>query len=313
MEKPYDRSIFDKIFAFDGVLEHVAEVRDDGVWPVLRTKKLLRQEIGVVPDIAWKPIHELDRMKGGPDPSKSPSLPFPFSARELAAFMLDGVGAALSEIYGNAFVDPFNDAEVARLQSALAPFDADDVMAKEALSDAFDTAVAAMKSVGRFDVEQMARALELEDRLDNSPPGEWTAEGVEKIRSAVATSRTGWTAWRKAMVRELLKVEQTTRRSIERKHFDADADQREPVAFTMKRAALISAHEQDWPTIARDIADASKNGLSAARAGAREWVEAKALQWARSKGKLIGANHPARNLEQSMNRMASLPGKKHAL
>jgi hypothetical protein len=71
--------------------------------------------------------------------------------------------------------------------------------------------------------------------------------------------------------------------------------QRSPASrprFTMARAALIQAHKNDWPTIQRDLKDASKNGLAKAKAGDRDWYEDLALEWARSRGKLNAAPNP---------------------
>ena len=61
-------------------------------------------------------------------------------------------------------------------------------------------------------------------------------------------------------------------------------------SFTMTKAAMIEQHKHEWPTIARDIADAKRNGLSGvAKESARGWREAEAMEWARTKGKLKGA------------------------
>lgn len=53
------------------------------------------------------------------------------------------------------------------------------------------------------------------------------------------------------------------------------------------RKGLLEAHGHEWPTLERDLRDAAVNGLAkAAKAGARGWLNSKALDWARSKGKL---------------------------
>lgn len=92
------------------------------------------------------------------------------------------------------------------------------------------------------------------------------------------------------------------------------APQSSPV-FSMPRAALIDAHEHHWPTIRRDLQDASSNGLKAAKAGAREWVESLALEWARAKGKLTDSQPAASGgIDQAIRNMAAtLPGKKHRI
>lgn len=61
------------------------------------------------------------------------------------------------------------------------------------------------------------------------------------------------------------------------------------------RKGLLEAHGHEWPTLERDLRDAAVNGLAkAAKAGARGWLNSKALDWARSKGKLTSTNktHP---------------------
>jgi hypothetical protein len=84
--------------------------------------------------------------------------------------------------------------------------------------------------------------------------------------------------------------------------------------FSMTRIALIRAHLHEWPTIERDIKDASTNGLAAAKTGSRHWDEAAALQWARAKGKLNGGTaKPGDALAQSIHKMATLPSKRHSL
>lgn len=80
--------------------------------------------------------------------------------------------------------------------------------------------------------------------------------------------------------------------------------------LSTNKAALISQHEHEWPTIRRDLQDASTNGLSeAAKAGVRDWNEDAAMQWARSKNKLNQAK-PANTLAAVMS---SLPSTKHRI
>lgn len=71
-----------------------------------------------------------------------------------------------------------------------------------------------------------------------------------------------------------------------------------------KRAALIGKHSCEWPTIERDIADANKNGLAdAAKAGQRGWVESRALNWARAKGKLKSSEKYGYSVDQAIRNM----------
>lgn len=85
-------------------------------------------------------------------------------------------------------------------------------------------------------------------------------------------------------------------------------------APNMSRNGLIKAHQHDWPTIDRDLKDASTNGLSAtAKAGNRYWNETAALAWARAHGKLQSPAAPTTDLAQATRNMASLPVRKHKL
>jgi hypothetical protein len=61
-----------------------------------------------------------------------------------------------------------------------------------------------------------------------------------------------------------------------------------PEAQRIKRAALIERHRHQWTTIERDLKDASANGLStmAKANGVGWWIESRAIEWARVRGKL---------------------------
>lgn len=72
------------------------------------------------------------------------------------------------------------------------------------------------------------------------------------------------------------------------------------------RAALIKDLQAEWPTIERDLQDASRNGLAAAAklADARGWNKGRALDWAKEHGKLIEEKSAS-----WFNPPAILPGK----
>lgn len=82
-------------------------------------------------------------------------------------------------------------------------------------------------------------------------------------------------------------------------------------AFSMKKAALIEQHKHEWPTIAGDIAGAKRNGLSAAKAGARGWREVDAIEWARNNGKLQSTDKPGDLLASGMHKMSDLPARRY--
>ena len=46
----------------------------------------------------WHPAMEINEL-GSPDPDSEPSLPFPFTARQLAAFALSGMGRFISDCF----------------------------------------------------------------------------------------------------------------------------------------------------------------------------------------------------------------------
>jgi hypothetical protein len=78
--------------------------------------------------------------------------------------------------------------------------------------------------------------------------------------------------------------------------------------FPKKKAAMIAQYKNEWPTIERDIKDAKRNGLSvAAKAGARDWHEVEAKEWARNKGKLNSTDKSVEMLTGTMNKIANSP------
>ena len=90
----YSRQVFEAI-ARD-YCAGMLDVRDDGVWisaSVVKDTPLQQSEL------QWTPAVELDELNA-PDALVAPSLPIPFTANELAAFMLDGVGAGITLAYG---------------------------------------------------------------------------------------------------------------------------------------------------------------------------------------------------------------------
>ena len=83
--------------------------------------------------------------------------------------------------------------------------------------------------------------------------------------------------------------------------------------FSTRRDVMINRHVHEWPTIDRDMKDASENGLAAAKAGLRDWDESTAMAWAGAKGKLKNAEKPTDALTKAVHSMGNLPGRKHTL
>lgn len=71
----------------------MADIRDDGVWP-----SAAFVEGNVLDELGWNYASELD-WPGSPNPLSTPSLPIPFSANELAAFMQAGIGVTIPVTY----------------------------------------------------------------------------------------------------------------------------------------------------------------------------------------------------------------------
>jgi hypothetical protein len=84
--------------------------------------------------------------------------------------------------------------------------------------------------------------------------------------------------------------------------------------FSMPRRVLVQRHLHHWPTIDRDLKDASDNGLDEAKAGARAWYEDTALAWATANGKINDGAQNANSLSSVMATFgATLPTIKHTI
>ena len=85
-----------------------------------------------------------------------------------------------------------------------------------------------------------------------------------------------------------------------------------PLAMT--KSALIARYSHIWPTVEADILSAAINGLSThARAVKRGWNEAKAVEWARSKGKINESENSSNQIASTMPSMTNLPTVVHRI
>lgn len=186
----------------------------------------------------WAPPYDMD-WQGAPDPMSAPMLPIPFTAAELAAFMLDGVGGMIPETLGARIGYPVDEAAL--------PDSPRWRVVREALQAAYALAEAAQSVVGEFDraeqrvadelrkkySEARSQAIERErvmervivgKKKDGSPEyGDFiqrdeylhrlglakssVAELEEQSTQAQDAVNNKWKAWRKAMVRQLLGTE----------------------------------------------------------------------------------------------------------
>lgn len=72
------------------------------------------------------------------------------------------------------------------------------------------------------------------------------------------------------------------------KESNAEAAAPQPGRETRKKDAMIRELEAEWPSIVRDLTDASRNGLSAAAKAQKHghWYISSAREWAKQEGKL---------------------------
>lgn len=105
-------------------------------------------------ELRWKPCHELPDGPDAPDRVEQPGLPFPFTANELAAWMLNGVGALVASAFGNLTERKPVEHEETDGPTVLGPdfsvlLDPDANKARQAIQAAFDLYRMALEQVGR--------------------------------------------------------------------------------------------------------------------------------------------------------------------
>lgn len=199
-----------------GLLSYSTEIRGDG----LHVKKEYMEDDPSQEVFHWTPACDMD-WPGAPDPMKAPSLPMEFSANELAAYMLGGVGELVAIYYGGWEHGPDEGMLEAMGIQAREP--------RTALRAAYAAYRDAEKVVGKRDEVLQQQAQELQGSLDQAN-GEandlnrvfenGTSEAARSARRAVARAsvsamaakadevttqaKNALVAWRKAMVYQLL-------------------------------------------------------------------------------------------------------------
>lgn len=296
--KPYNRGHADALLAPCGEVSPW-RIDDRGVWPAYSDYEEAKR-LGLESEqklLSWKPVMVFQDDQNAPDCKDTPALPFPFDARDLAAFMLDGVGAFVADYYG--------DWEDGPETESLNDIDPSNNYARRAVTEAFTAYRMAIEKVGKYDMDALARR-------DAAHTAYWKSSNDKALSKAFEDAQAGWDAayqaWLTKMVRCLLEPQAAAPATV------VAESASKAVVVPFKKAALIAAHVHEWPTIERDIADANTNGLAAAaKAGARGWKEDAALVWARANGKLISATKPANSLAQAMHNLGSLPHRKHTI
>jgi hypothetical protein len=226
-----------------------------------------------------------------------PALPIPFTENELAAFFLDGGGWFLHQHFRDSSANGLSDEALEGLRENSAN-------ARDALQQAhalyllaasrFDlNDDAGIRGAAEWLLQPAAVVVPQEPRELESRP--WKPQGVAGlVRFDPALEQSHAAQFATVVVTHRVNAEQTAPR------------------FAMKKNTLVQTYSDRWPSVARDIADASSNGLSkAAKAGRRDWWEVAALEWARNAGKLI-EEFPA-SPASPMPSLASLPRTRHTL
>lgn len=192
------------------------DLRADGAW--LRPND-------VVDFVNWSPACDLEEGPDSPDPLTTPALPFPFTARQFAAFMLDGWGWFLHQQFADA--DGRLDVETmhARLGGVR------DAKPREALAEAFAALACARQHVGEPDSTLVQAHQAAQVAYDEAQQGaellpDWREVGISEeeckarverrkavtaaaqvaLANARKASEKDHAAWRRSMVRWLLSV-----------------------------------------------------------------------------------------------------------
>ena len=171
--------------------------------------------------LLWKYVCELDG-PDAPNPLTAPCLPFPFTANQLAAFMLDGVGAVIPSIYG--------DWETGPDQGMLDTISVLGREPKTALKVAYNAFRTTQHSVGAYPLhlqkqaDRLARIFNYMNLRANTREGVF-AEGITSAEArtrrerakrtlseiavrcdqAIEAYQAEFRPWRKSMVQQLLR------------------------------------------------------------------------------------------------------------
>lgn len=164
-------------------------IKKRGVMPAIKRDLLLLNE---TEGLRWRPARQLQHLPGAPEVKGTPMLPNPFTARELAAFMLDGAGALVADFYGEWDDGPDPDS-----LRAIDP----DSKARRAVTEAFTAYRLAIEKVGKYDMDALARR-------DAAHTAYWKSSNDKALLKAFEDAEAEWDAayqaWLTKMVRCLL-------------------------------------------------------------------------------------------------------------
>lgn len=203
----------------DNVRGHY-DIRDDGAW--------LRMNDAVAA-FNWTPVCDLEEVPESPDPRTAPALPFPFTARQLAAFMLGSWGGFLGERFSDGSGQLDTEVVLRLLGGSL------DTKLRESIAAAFSALQNARRDVPVHNPElwqELAKALAEGEAAETAALAahDWTDANQpeeaqenrrvaylaavnpyrDNLRKAQAAYDKAQEAWRRAMVRQLLVSAQIT-------------------------------------------------------------------------------------------------------
>ncbi len=186
------------------------------------TQAVANQLAGYAPLLSWRPAVVFKDDTPAPDLINTPSLPFPFDARDLAVFMLNGVGSLVADFYGE-----WDDGPDKLAIDEITPLDP---FARQAVTDAYVAYREAQEIVGPYpseldnkaerarkawgaankDANQREGVFDSEPRTKESTASRERAKAAtaaleEEMKTAAAEAKAAHDKWLEAMVRELLK------------------------------------------------------------------------------------------------------------
>lgn len=191
MENQYNKGHAKEILEPCGLLGDCLKIKKSGVWPAFKRGKLMKAE---TEGLRWRPTRQMQRIPSAPEVKKTPMLPNPFNARELAAFMLAGTGARVADFYGDWSDGPDPD--------SLDDIDPDS-NARRAVIEAFAAYRLAIEKVGQWDADALARR-------DAAGKAHWGSGNDKALLKAFDDAQAEWDAahqaWLTAMVVCLLET-----------------------------------------------------------------------------------------------------------
>lgn len=225
MENQYSNRHAREILEPCGLLGDYLEIKKRGVRPAFEVNKLVKAETN---GLRWRPARQLKDLPGAPEVKGTPMLPNPFNARELAAFMLEGIGASVRCEYGE-WADGPSEQSLDRIDL--------DSNARRAVIEAFAAYRLAIEKVGKWDADALARR-------DAAYTAFWESSNDTVLLKAFEDAEAEWhaahQAWLTAMVVCLL-VEQKPQAANEAPAVARDKTVRPVQRSTAQDAAIMSA------------------------------------------------------------------------